>query len=88
MITKEELRKRVISIKKSWLDEDFEENLERILDSGLVDFEKSTPNYLPAYPIVAAILERCVDSCLFGSSCEETCRKAKRLKNRYKTCVK
>lgn len=88
MITKEELRKRVISIKKSWLDEDFEENLDRILNSGLVDFEKSAPNYLPAYPIVAAILERCVDSCLFGSSYDETRRKAKRLKNRYKTCVK
>lgn len=88
MITKEDLRQRVLEIKESWLDNDFEENLDRILNSGMVDFEKSMQNYRPAYPIVAAILERCVDHCLYGSSYEETKREAKQLKNKYKTYVK
>lgn len=87
MITKEDLRKRVLEIKKGWLDDDFEEDLDRILDSGQVDFENSKPNYRPAYPIVAAILERCVEHCLNGSSYEETRREAKRLKNKYKVFV-
>lgn len=87
-ISKQELRKKVLEIKKGWLDDDFEENLDRILNSGLVDFEKSLPNYRPAYPILAAILERCTDSCLYGSSYEETKREAKRLKNKYKSCVR
>lgn len=88
MITKEDLRKRVLDIKKGWLDSDFEENLDRILNSGHVDFEKSEPNYLPAFPIVAAILERCVDHCLKDSSYEETKLEAKRLKSKYKQFVK
>lgn len=87
MITKEDLRKRVLDIKKGWLDQDFELNLDRILNSGLVDFEKSSPNYKPAYPILAAILEDCMDSCLYGSSYEETKKEAVRLKNLYKRCI-
>ena len=87
MITKEDLRKRVLDIKKGWLDQDFELNLDRILNSGLVDFEKSSPNYRPAYPILAAILEKCEDSCLNGSSYEHVKKEAKRLKNLYKRCV-
>lgn len=87
-ITKEELRKRVLSIKDSWLDEHFEENLDAILNSGMVDFEKSLDNYRPAYPIVAAILERCCDSCLRGSSDDKLTREAIRLKNTYKRLVK
>lgn len=87
MITREDLRQRVLDIKANWLDKDFEEDLDRILDSGVVNFENSVPNYRPAYPIVAAILERCVEHCLNGSSYEETRREAKRLKNKYKVFV-
>ena len=87
MITKEELRERVLDVKKGWLDQDFEKNLDRILNSGLVDFEKSSPNYKPAFPILAAILEDCTDSCLYGSSYEETKKKAVRLKNLYKRFI-
>ena len=87
MITKEELRQRVLTIKKSWLDDDFEESLDAILESGCVDYEKSEQNY-PAYPILAAILERCTERCLYGSSHESTRREAVRLKNKYKRNVK
>ena len=87
MITKEDLRKRVLDIKKGWLDQDFEENLDRILNSGLVDFEKSSPDYKPAYPILAAILEDCTNSCLYGSSYEKIRKEAVRLKNLYKRCI-
>ena len=83
-ITREELRRKVLEIKEGWLDLHFEENVDAILDSGQVNFEKSDPNYRPAYPIVAAILERCMSSCLYGSSYEETKREAVRLKNKYK----
>lgn len=88
MITREKLRTLVLNVKQNWLDSDFEENLDRILDSGLVNYENSDDNYRPAYPIVAAILERCVDSCLYGSSYEKTRREAKRLKNKYKPFVR
>ena len=88
MITKEELRQRVLMIKKGWLDDDFEESLDAILESGYVDYEKSEQNYKPAYPILAAILERCTERCLYGSSYESTRREAVRLKNKYKRNVK
>lgn len=83
-ISREELRKRVQSIKQSWLDEDFEEQVDRILDSGAVDFENSEQNYKPAYPIVAAILERCAYHCIYGGSYEDVNRRQNRLKNKYK----
>ena len=83
-ITKEELKKKVMWIKETWLDEGFEKDVDKILDSGFVDFEKSENNFAPAYPIVAALLEQCADRCIYGFSYEEDICKANRLKNNYK----
>ena len=86
-ITRENLRQTVIDIKKYWLDDWFEENLDNILDSGEVDFENSPNNNEPAYPILAAILERCFERCIYGASYESEIRKARKLKNKYKFLV-
>ncbi len=86
-ITREKLRQTVLDIKQSWLDECFEENLDHILDSGEVDFYHSPDHNGPAYPILAAILERCAERCIYGASYESEIRKGRKLKNKYKYLV-
>lgn len=67
-MTREEFIKRAMDVKNNWLDANFEKNLNKILDAGLIDLEKIPDNYRPIYPAVAAILENVADNCIYGST--------------------
>ena len=83
MITKEELRQKVMDLKHNWLDDDFEKNVETILELGGIDFDEEECNYKPAFPILCAILQKCINSCTYGSSYEESIRECKRKTRKY-----
>ena len=72
-----------MSLKDSWLDEDFEKEVDRIIDADLYDLSKFDDNYRLAHPIVAAILERVAERCIYGFS-EESIPWAKKAKNKAK----
>ena len=86
MITKEQLKKRVLDLKKSWLDDDFEQNVDRIIDAELFDLEQFEDNYRLAHPIVAAILEKAIDRHIYGFSPEDV-PWAKRAKNKARRVI-
>ena len=83
MITKDELRKHVLELKEIWVDTDFEQNLDVILELGVVDFDNEEPNLKPAYPILCAILQRTINYATYGSSYESTIKDCKRKIKRY-----
>ena len=67
-MSREEFIKRAKTIKADWLDKYFCENIEKILDSGVINLKKVEPNYHDVYPAVAAILEEVVSECIYGGS--------------------
>lgn len=67
-MTRDEFIKRAKTIKEDWLDASFDENLERVLDSELIDLDNIPEHYGPVYPVVAAILEKCYNACIYGGS--------------------
>lgn len=67
-MTRDEFVKRAKEIKENWLDSSFDDNLNRILDSGLIDLKNIPNHYGPVYPVVAAILEKCSNACIYGGS--------------------
>ena len=77
-MTREEFMKRANDIKSGWLDASFEKNLEKIVDSGIIDLDNSPNHYGPVYPVVAAILESVCNACIYGGS---ESKKASRMKN-------
>lgn len=56
-MTREKFIERAYDVKKGWLDAYFEQNLNKILDSGIIDLDNIPEHYGPVYPVVAAILE-------------------------------
>lgn len=78
---REDFKKRCKDIFEDWPQ--FEQELDKLLDSGAVDFEHAEESYKECYPVVAAILERCVRRCIYGSAYEERRREAKRQMNKY-----
>lgn len=82
-VTKEEIKERAMITFQNWVASTFEEDVEKILRSGLVDFDKAEGNFLDSYPIFAAILQKSVDSAIYGSSYEHTRRSQKRKMNLY-----
>lgn len=83
MITKEELRQKVMDLKHNWLDDDFEKNVDTILELDVVDFENEPNHFGPAFPILSAILQKCINSCVYGSSYEENIKDCKRKIRKY-----
>ena len=77
-MTREEFMKRAKDIKSGWLDASFEKNLEKIVDSGIIDLNNIPNHYGPVYPVVAAILESVCNACIYGGS---ESKKAARMKN-------
>lgn len=77
-MTREKFIERAHDIKKNWLDAEFDYNLEKILDSGVIDLDKIPDHYGPIYPVIAAILEKTCNACIYGGS---DSRKANRVKN-------
>lgn len=84
-MTKEQFMQRIehLFIEK----EEFMKDLQKLLDRGAItdaDIEKMENNFLPVYPIAAAIYEKATDWYLTGSSYESTRRKARKMCNFYK----
>jgi hypothetical protein len=78
---REDFKKRCHDIFEDWPQ--FEKELDMLLDSGAVDYENAQDSYRDCYPVVAAILERCVRRCIYGSAYETIRREAKRKMNNY-----
>jgi hypothetical protein len=78
---RQEFINRCHVISKDWLQ--FDKRLEMLLDSGAIDLNKVEPNYFDCYPVVAAILERTVIQCIYGSSSDGVNRRQKRKMNNY-----
>lgn len=78
---KQEFIQRCHDIFEGWPR--FEKRLNKLLDSGAIDLEEIEPNYKDCYPVVAAILERTVNECIYGSSSDAENRRMKRKMNEY-----
>lgn len=78
---RQEFIKRCHDIFEDWPQ--FEERLNKLLKSGAIDLEKVAPNYMDCYPVVAAILERTVNECIYGSCYDAVNRQQKRKMNKY-----
>jgi hypothetical protein len=78
-MTREKFIERAYDVKKGWLDAYFEQNLNKILDSGIIDLDNIPEHYGPVYPVVAAILEAVCNVCIYGGS---ESRAAARTKNK------
>ena len=65
-------------------------DLQKLFDKGVItdaDIEKMEDNFLPTYPIAAAIYEKETQWYITGSSYESTRRKARRMCNLYKSVL-
>lgn len=82
-VTKEEVKERALITFENWVVSTFEQDVEKILESGLVNLEKAEGNFLDSYPIFAAILQKAVNCAIYGSSYEHTRRSQKRKMNLY-----
>lgn len=78
---RQEFVKRCHDIFEDWPQ--FERQLNKLLDIGAIDLNKVESNYLDCYPVVAAILERTVRECIYGSSSDAVNRRQKRKMNNY-----
>lgn len=70
--------------------EDYMKDLQKLFDKGLLTDEKIAQmedNYLPIYPIAAAIYEKETAWYITGSSYDSTRRKARRDCNYYKSML-
>ena len=70
--------------------EDYMNDLQKLFDKGLLTDEKIAQmedNYLPIYPIAAAIYEKETAWYITGSSHDSTRRKARRDCNYYKSIL-
>lgn len=85
--SRKKIKERAMWIFKNWLADDYEKNVDKILDSGLVDLDNIEDNFKDAYPIFAAIAQKAVNQALNGSSYEETRRRQKRMAKKYQWAV-
>lgn len=80
---RKEFIERCKTIFNNWCTENFQSNVEKIIDSGALNLDSVEPNYADCYPVIAAILQDVVRDCINGSSCSENRRRSKRKMNKY-----
>lgn len=68
-MTKEELKERCYDILANNFgnQEKLDKCIDKIAESGCIDLDKCPQNYLPAYNVVAALLEHIAEQCVYGS---------------------
>lgn len=84
--TKEQVRKHCIELFQQLVN-DFEKDLDKILDSHNIDFDKMPENYIAIYPIVATIVKRQYNWWTKGSMNPATNRYISKMMKTYATSM-
>ena len=81
---RQEFIDRCNTIFSNWCANNFQEQVEKLLDSGAINIKNAEPNsYKDCYPVIAAILESVVVECINGSSYEKTRKEQRKAMKKY-----
>ena len=81
---RQEFIDRCNTIFNNWCTNNFQEQVEKLIDSEAINIKYTEPNsYKDCYPVIAAILESVVNNCINGSSYEKTRREQRKAMKKY-----